>query len=79
MPDDFALSAFGRACSDLKRCHSSRAPGANRIHAGSIGGQLAIRSAKVPSAFALEILRGTSHLDTYHAKRGESAGIFETA
>lgn len=36
-------------------------------------------SLNVPLAFALAIFSGITHLDTYHEKRGESAGMPETA
>lgn len=62
-----------------KRLHSSSAAGTRRIHAGSIGGQLRIELSNVPAALARAIFSGTAHRETYHAKRGESAGSFATA
>lgn len=59
--------------------YASRAAGTNRIHAGSMGGQLATVAENVPAFLAAAIFSGTSQRETYQAKRGESAGSRVTA
>lgn len=46
--DDVGALLMGREIMALNVSQAARAAGTNRIHAGSIGGQLATLAAKVP-------------------------------
>lgn len=77
--DDSPAFWIGRLVSSLKSAQACIADGTRRTQAGSIGGQLATWSAKVPAFFAAAIFSGTAQRETYQLKRGESAGSLATA
>lgn len=79
LPDDARVIGLCCVVADLNSSQAASAAGTNRIHAGSMGGQLATRAGNVPFCFARAIFSGTAQRETYQLNRGESAGSRATA
>lgn len=81
MPLGLCWVAFlvGRLVVSANTRQASSAGGTSLIHAGSSGGQLATRAAKVPLFLAAAIFSGTAQRETYQQKRGESGLMLATA
>lgn len=77
--DDSWVLIGGLLVMALNSSQAASAAGTNLTQAGSMGGQLRVRSSNVPAFLAVAILSGTAQRETYQLKRGESAGRRATA